>query len=35
MSKRWRVLAINPGSTSTKVALFEGEQVLFSVNVTQ
>ena len=34
MRKPWRILAINPGSTSTKVALFEGDQALFSVNVT-
>lgn len=29
-----RVFAINPGSTSTKIALFEGETCLFSANVT-
>jgi butyrate kinase len=29
----YRILAINPGSTSTKVAVFENEQELFSVNV--
>ncbi len=32
MSKK--VLAINPGSTSTKVAVFEDEKVLFTENVT-
>ena len=31
--KQYRVLAINPGSTSTKIALFEGETCLFSKNV--
>lgn len=29
-----KVLAINPGSTSTKVALFEMDRVIFSANVT-
>jgi len=29
----FKVLAINPGSTSTKVAMFEGEKELFNVNV--
>ena len=29
----WRVLVINPGSTSTKVGLFEGEHEVFSENV--
>ncbi len=33
MSKELKVFAINPGSTSTKVALFEGEKVIFSKNV--
>lgn len=28
-----RILAINPGSTSTKIALFEGEEKVFSANV--
>ena len=28
-----KVFAINPGSTSTKIALFEDEQCLFSKNV--
>lgn len=32
-SRPWRVLAINPGSTSTKVGLFDGDTKLFSVNV--
>ena len=31
--KEYRVLTINPGSTSTKIALFEGETCLFSKNV--
>lgn len=29
----WRVLVINPGSTSTKVGLFDGETPVFTVNV--
>jgi len=29
----YRILAVNPGSTSTKVGCFEGEKELFSVNV--
>ncbi len=29
----YRVFAINPGSTSTKIALFDGEECLFSKNV--
>lgn len=29
-----RVLAVNPGSTSTKIAVHEGEKELFSVNLT-
>lgn len=29
----WRVLVINPGSTSTKVGLFDGERAVFTVNV--
>lgn len=28
-----KILAINPGSTSTKIALFEGEKLLFKCNV--
>ena len=31
--KEYKVLTINPGSTSTKIALFEGEKCLFSKNV--
>lgn len=31
--KQYKVFAINPGSTSTKVALFEGETKLFSANI--
>ncbi len=31
--KPWRVLVINPGSTSTKVGLFEGERAVFQKNV--
>ena len=29
----YRILTINPGSTSTKVGCFEGEKELFTVNV--
>lgn len=29
----YKVLAINPGSTSTKIAVFKGEEELFSANV--
>ena len=29
----YRIFTINPGSTSTKIALFEGETELFSKNV--
>ena len=29
----YKVFAINPGSTSTKIGLFEGEKCLFSKNV--
>lgn len=29
----YRIFAINPGSTSTKIALFEGEETVFSSNV--
>lgn len=32
--KEFKIFAINPGSTSTKIAMFEGETTLFSVNVT-
>ena len=28
-----KILTVNPGSTSTKIALFDGEEKLFSVNV--
>ena len=31
--KTYKVLTINPGSTSTKIALFEGETCVFSKNV--
>ncbi|HHT17041.1 MAG TPA: butyrate kinase [Papillibacter sp.] len=31
--KTYRILAINPGSTSTKVALFENEMAVFNVNI--
>lgn len=31
--KTYRILAINPGSTSTKVALFENEKAIFNVNI--
>lgn len=31
--KEYKVFAINPGSTSTKIALFEGETCLFTKNV--
>lgn len=29
MNKRYRVLAINPGSTSTKIGVYENERLLF------
>ena len=29
----YKIFAINPGSTSTKIALFEGNQPVFSSNV--
>ncbi len=32
-ARGWRVLVINPGSTSTKVGVFDGEQAVFTVNV--
>lgn len=32
--KPYRIFAINPGSTSTKIALFEGDDMVFSKNVT-
>ncbi|MDO4328073.1 MAG: butyrate kinase [Lachnospiraceae bacterium] len=31
--KKYKIFAINPGSTSTKIAMFEGEKTLFSANV--
>lgn len=31
--KEYKIFTINPGSTSTKIALFEGEKCLFSKNV--
>jgi len=31
--REYKILAVNPGSTSTKIALFQGEQCLFSKNV--
>jgi butyrate kinase len=33
MKKKYRVFVINPGSTSTKIALFENDKELFSANV--
>ena len=33
MDKRQRLFVINPGSTSTKIALFENEREIFSANV--
>ncbi len=30
----YKILTLSPGSTSTKVAVFDGEQALFSLNVT-
>ena len=32
-ARGWRVFVINPGSTSTKVGLFDGERAVFTVNV--
>ena len=32
-ARGWRVIVINPGSTSTKVGLFDGERAVFTVNV--
>lgn len=32
-ARGWRVLVINPGSTSTKVGFFDGERAVFTVNV--
>jgi butyrate kinase len=33
LDKKYRLLAINPGSTSTKIAFFENDREIFSVNV--
>jgi butyrate kinase len=33
MAKTYRLFAINPGSTSTKIALFENDKELFAANV--
>lgn len=33
MNKSYRLFAINPGSTSTKIALFENEKPIFTANV--
>ena len=33
MTKTYKLFAINPGSTSTKIALFENNKRLFAVNV--
>ena len=33
MGKKYRLFTINPGSTSTKIALFENDTVLFAANV--
>ena len=30
MEKAYRILAINPGSTSTKIAIFTNEEMTFS-----
>jgi butyrate kinase len=34
MNRPYRLFAINPGSTSTKIALFEDDREIFSTNVT-
>lgn len=31
---KYRILAINPGSTSTKIALFDDEEEIFKQNLT-
>lgn len=31
--KAYKIFAINPGSTSTKIAMFEGDKEVFSKNV--
>ena len=33
MDKKFKIFAVNPGSTSTKIALFEDDKEVFSVNV--
>ena len=33
MAKNYRILVINPGSTSTKIALFSNEQLLFDKKI--
>ncbi|MBQ3850046.1 MAG: butyrate kinase, partial [Clostridia bacterium] len=33
MEKKYRVLAINPGSTSTKVGIYEGSEMLYEGTV--
>ena len=33
MNKEYQIIAINPGSTSTKIAVFDNEKRRFSVNV--
>jgi butyrate kinase len=33
LDKRYKIFAINPGSTSTKIALFENQEKVFAVNV--
>ncbi|MBA3062138.1 MAG: butyrate kinase, partial [Atribacteria sp.] len=33
MSKDYKILVINPGSTSTKVVLFSNEQLLFEKKI--
>ena len=34
MAKAYKILTLSPGSTSTKVAVFEGEKMIFKSNVT-
>ena len=33
MSEVYQIIAVNPGSTSTKVAVFDNDKKRFSVNV--
>lgn len=33
MSQKYKVLTINPGSTSTKIALYQGKEEVFTVNL--